>query len=214
MFIELLDLLRCINSHEDTWLVASFKTVSNRFVMEGTLGCPVCHAEYPIANGVADFTVVGESVHQLVDDSPRSEGREELATRTAAFLDATEPGATLVLGGSWADAAQDVSVMTETRILALNPGKRVEESESVALLRVGSKIPLAASSVLGVALDLTFPPQIISSAVRVVRPGGRIIGPTAVDAPADLMVLARDERYWIAQKPPAMVSLRRSGKFQ
>lgn len=212
MFIELLDLLRCINSHEDTWLVASFKSVSNRFVIDGTLGCPVCHAEYPIAKGIAYFTVAGESTHQLIDDSPRSEGREELATRTAAFLDATEPGATLVLGGSWTEAAQDVSVMTETRVLALNPGKPVEESETVALLRVGREIPLAASSVLGVALDASFAPEIVSSALRVVRPGGRIIGPVTIDAPADLLVLARDERYWVAEKPPAMVSLRRSGK--
>ena len=50
MFIELLDLLRCTNAHEDTWLVASFKTVSNRFVMDGTLGCPTCSAKYSITS--------------------------------------------------------------------------------------------------------------------------------------------------------------------
>jgi len=37
----MIDLLRCINAHEDTWLVASFREVTNRIVTEGTLGCPI-----------------------------------------------------------------------------------------------------------------------------------------------------------------------------
>jgi hypothetical protein len=116
----------------------------------------------------------------------------------------------VVLGGSWAEAAQELSVMTETRVLALNPSKQVEESESVGLLCVSDEIPLAPASVLGVALDPSFPTKIISSALKVVRPGGRIVGPATIDAPADLAVLARDERYWVAEKPAEMVSLRRS----
>ena len=209
MFIEILDLLRCINPHEDTWLVASLKAVSNRFVLDATLGCPVCHAEYPIRRGIADFRVGGEIVHQPSYDSPPRESREELATRVGAFLNATEPGATLVLGGSWAEAAQELSVMTETRVLAVNPGKRVEESESVGLLRVSREIPLAPASVLGAAFDASFSTETISSAMKVVRPGGRIVGPAAIDPPSDLAILARDEDYWVAEKPAEMISLRR-----
>ena len=109
MFIELLDLLRCINAHEETWLVASLKAISNRFVLDGTLGCPVCHAEYPIRKGVADFSRADQMGRQSFDNHPQGEKREELATRVGAFLNATEPGATLVLGGSWAEAAQELS---------------------------------------------------------------------------------------------------------
>jgi len=210
LFIEILDLLRCINPHEDTWLVASLKAVSNRFVLDATLGCPVCHAEYPIRRGIADFRVGGEIAHQPSDNSPSVKSREELATRIGAFLNATEPGATLVLGGSWAEAAQDLSVMTETRILAVNPSRRVEESESVGLLKVSREIPLAAASVLGAAFDASFSAETISSAVKAVRPGGRIVGPVAVDAPRDLAILARDGDYWVAEKPAEMISLRRA----
>jgi hypothetical protein len=209
VFIEMLDLLRCVNAHEDTWLVASLKAISNRFVLDGTLGCPVCHAEYPIKKGIADFRIGGET-EQLPEQPVPRESREDLAMRIGAFLSATEPGATVVLGGSWAEAAQELSVMTETRVLALNPSKQVEESESVGLLCVSDEIPLAPASVLGVALDPSFPTKIISSALKVVRPGGRIVGPATIDAPADLAVLARDERYWVAEKPAEMVSLRRS----
>src|SRR6266566_5357014 len=204
----MLDLLRCVNAHEDTWLVASLKAISNRFVLDGTLGCPVCHAEYPIKKGIADFRIGGEA--ELTRQPVASVNREDLAMRIGAFVNATEPGATVVLGASWAEAAQELSVMTETRVLALNPGKRVEESESVGLLWVSHEIPLAPGSVLGVALDSSFPAKIISSALNVVRPGGRIVGPATIDVPTGLAVLARDERYWVGEKPAEMVSLRRS----
>ncbi len=210
MFIELLDLLRCINVHEETWLVASLKAISNRFVLDGTLGCPVCHAEYQIRKGIADFAQAGELARESREVSGPTGNREEVATRVGAFLNATEPGATLVLGGSWAEAAQELSVMTETRVLALNPSKRVEESETVGLLRVSHEIPLAPVSVIGVAFDASFPPEIISSALKVVRPGGRIVGPASIDTPSDLSVLARDESYWVAEKPAELISLRRS----
>ena len=207
----MLDLLRCVNPHEDTWLVASLKAISNRFVLDGTLGCPVCHAQYAIRNGVADFRQSGDAGHTLPEHFPLSFSRDELAVRMGAFLNATEPGATLVLGGSWAEAAQEVSVMTETRVLAVNPGRAVEESETVGLLRVSRDLPLAPGSVLGVAVDETISPEMISSALRALRPGGRLVGPMSIDPPLDLTVLARDERHWVAERAMEMVSLRRAG---
>ncbi|PYO75877.1 MAG: hypothetical protein DMD63_15835 [Gemmatimonadetes bacterium] len=209
MFIELLDLLRCINAHEETWLVTSFNSISNRFVLEGTLGCPTCSAEYRIIDGIGRF-----GTRPAASEVPRNpmsaREREDLATRAGAFLNVTQPGATVVLGGRWAEAAQELSVMTESRIFALNPAQHVEESESVGLLEVHRQIPLAASSVRGVAIDFSFPREILTSAIRVVRPGGRIVGPAAIEPPGDLTVIARDASYWVAEKPVEMISLRRS----
>jgi len=212
VFIELLDLLRCVNAHEETWLVASFKTVSNRFVLDGTLGCPTCSAKYPITTGVADFTAGAELPRRQAGRSAAPLEREELATRAGAFLNATEPGATVVLGGRWASAAQELSLITETRVLALNPESGVEESETVGLLLVGSEIPVAPGSVLGVALDASFPAGILASAVKAVRALGRIVGPIEIPPPPDLLVLARDENYWVAEKAPEMIKLSRAGR--
>ena len=212
MFIELLDLLRCTNQHEDTWLVASFKTVSNRFVVDGTLGCPTCSAKYSIASGIADFRTGAGSSRREPWLSLTTMEREHLATRAGAFLNVTEPGATVVMGGSWASAGQELSVMTEARVLALNPEKGVEESETVGLLRVGTEIPVAPGSVLGVALDSSFPAEILASAVKAVRPGGRIVGPTEIPPPSELLVLAHDENYWVAEKAPEVIKLSRAGR--
>lgn len=212
MFIELIDLLRCINAHDDTWLVASFKTVSNRFVLEGSLGCPSCSAQYPVRDGVADFSAGLELPSCEAERAAASHRREELATRAGAYLSATEPGATVVLGGVWAHAAKELSEMAEVRVLALNVTPEVVESSTVGLLQVGSAIPVQPGSVLGVALDAWFPAKIIESAVRAVRPGGRIVGPVGMSSPPELSVLAHDDHYWVAQKAPAVVKLSRASR--
>lgn len=210
MFIELIDLLRCINQHEDTWLVASFRMVSNRFVLEGSLGCPSCSEQYPIHEGIADFSAGAAVPACEAERAAANHKREELATRAGAYLDVTEPGATIALGGVWAYAAQELGDIAEVRVLTLNAPAEVRESHTVGLLRVGSEVPLAAGSLLGVALDAWFPANILPSAVRALRPGGRIAGPASIPAPPELAVLAYDDNYWVAQKAPEVVTLSRA----
>ena len=212
MFIELIDLLRCINAHEDTWLVASFRTVSNRFVLEASLGCPACSAQYSISGGIADFTAGMTLQSCEAERAAASHSREELATRAGAFLAATEPGATIVLGGAWAYAAQELSEMAETRVIAVNASDEVKESATVGLVRVGSEIPVAPGSVLGVAFDAWFPAKIVDSAVTAVRPGGRIVGPAVIPPPSGLAVLAHDDAYWVALKAPEVIKLSRANR--
>jgi hypothetical protein len=212
VFIELIDLLRCVNAHEDTWLVASFREVTDRFVLEGTLGCPVCSAEYEISRGVADFTG-GESIAECdAERAAVSHRREELATRAGAYLDATQPGATIVLGGLWSYAAEGLAEMADVRVIALNAPREVVESERVALVRIATHIPLASNSGHGVALDAWFHKASVGEALRVARPGGRIVGPAAFEPPTNAVVLARDDNYWVAEKTPEMISLRRSAQ--
>ena len=207
----MIDLLRCVNEHEETWLVASFSEVTNRIVMEGTLGCPICSAQYEIKKGVVDFTG-GRSLAERDDDRARvNHRREELATRAGAYLDATEAGVTIVLGGLWAYAAEQLAQMADSRIIALNAPDEVKESERVGLVRIADRIPLAVSSVQGVALDAWFLRASIGEAVRVTRAAGRIVGPTSFAPPGDLVVLAHDDNYWVAEKMPEMISLKRAG---
>jgi uncharacterized protein YbaR (Trm112 family) len=212
VFIELIDLLRCINAHEDTWLVASFETVSNRFVLEASLGCPSCSARYRIHDGVADFSVGVLLPSCEAERASEGHRREELATRAGAYLEATEPGATIVLGGLWGYAAQELSEMAEVRVFALNAPDEVKESPTVGLVRVGSEIPVAPGSVLGVALDAWFPAKIVDAAVRAVRPGGRIVGPSVIPPPPELSVIAHDDKYWVAQKAPEVIGLSRASR--
>jgi uncharacterized protein YbaR (Trm112 family) len=190
--IEMIDLLRCVNAHEDTWLVASFREIANRIVVQGTLGCPVCGAQYEITDGVVDFTR-GESITEYeAERAVASHRREELATRAGAYLDATQPGATIVLGGLWAYAAEDLANMADVRVIALD-----------------APVPLAANSVHGIALDAWFRRAAVDEATRVTRPLSRIVGPTLLPPPDAAVVLAHDEQYWVAEKAAEMISLKR-----
>jgi uncharacterized protein YbaR (Trm112 family) len=210
VFIELLDLLRCVRPHEETPLVASFRTVSHRFVKEGTLGCPACGAKYEITGGIADFSL-GESVQSCEEQrAASSHRREELATRAGAYLDATRPGGIFVLGGLWAYAAQDLAEMADVRVIAINAPVGVAESERVGLANVGKTIPLASASVQGIALDEWFPNSIVESAMRAVAPMRRLVGPAAFAPPDELTVLAHDDHYWVAEKPGETIPLRRA----
>jgi len=205
----MIDLLRCINAHEDTWLVASFREVTNRIVTVGTLGCPMCGAEYEITNGVVDFTR-GENIAEYEAERAHvSHRREELATRAGAYLDTTQPGATIVLAGLWAYAAQELAEMADLRVIAVNAPRAVKESERVGLVRSAGPIPLASNSCHGVALDAWFNVATVDDAVRVAKPLGRIVGPTSLSA-STAVVLAHDEQYWVAEKAPEMIPLRRS----
>jgi|SRR2546423_5700950 len=209
----MIDLLRCVNEHEDTWLVASFREVTNRMVIEGTLGCPICSAEYEITGGVADFTL-GEPV-RTEDYQPGANGgagsdEQLLATKAGAYLDATQPGSTIVLGGVWANAAQQLAEMADVRVIALNAPSGVRESERVGLVLIGKRIPLATNSVHGVALDATFAVAALEAALRTVKPGGRVVGSASADAPSQSAIVARDETDWIAEKQMEVVPLRRA----
>jgi len=206
----MIDSLRCVNDHAETWLVASFREIANRFVIEGTLGCPICSAEYQINNGVADFTLAARAPDRANERAAAEHSREELATRAGAFLDATQPGATIVLGGLWSLGAAELAEMADVRVIALNPPPGVYESEKVGVVWVARRIPLAQSSAHGVALDEWFDPEIVEAARRVVKQGGRVVGPASFPRPAETTVLAHDDAYWVAEKPVEMIPLQRA----
>ena len=70
MHIDIVDVLRCLTPHEDTWLVASIDSWSGRHILAGTLSCPVCHAVYTVSAGVADFS--GEQAGPAAKGASRS----------------------------------------------------------------------------------------------------------------------------------------------
>ncbi len=210
MFIELLELLRCTSDHAESSLVAAFSKVTNRFIDEATLGCPVCARKFQITNGVGQFG--GEPPVKPGARNWQLTEREELGTRIGAFLNATEAGSTVLLGGVWAAGAQNLSEMVDLRVFALNPPPGVTDSATVGLLAVAEKIPLAAGSCAGAALDDTFSPVLLPSILRMVRVGGRVVGPATISPPATVLVLAKDDSYWVAQKAPEVTPLRRASR--
>lgn len=197
MFIELIDVLRCPNAHEESWLVLASGRIDGRDAMEGVLGCPICAAEYPITDGVARF-VAGSPSTAVAE--PAS---EEDALRLAALLDLASPRGYAILTGTLGDTALGLRALTDVQLLLVNPPPNLEMGSGLSGLTMGSDwtaLPLAPSSARAVALEDSTSASQLLAALRVVRPSGRVLAPCALALPDGVAELARDSRQWLAER--------------
>ena len=197
MHSEIVDTLRCLGAHEESWLVAAADVTEDRHIMRGTLGCPTCHARYPIEGGIADFTG-GRPRHVGVEpNGPSLE--EDDAVKLAAMLDLTDPGGYVLLLGRWARLASALREIVPVMVIVANAPSGVVMGGGVSGLRITDRIPLAASSARGVAIDAAGT-ALAASAIAAVRSGGRVVGETTLELPADVELLARDARHWVGTR--------------
>jgi len=196
MLIPLVDMLRCVRPHEDTWLVASIDRAQERDILEGTLGCPTCLAEYPIHDGIVvfDSTVVRPAFRQPSESD---------VVRLAAALDLVDPRMTAVLHGSWGAYAPMLRGLSPVPLLLVNPPDGIASGDGISIVLAASG-PIASASVNAVALDPAADRAMIASLVRAVRGGGRIAGSVAMALPADLVEITRDHELWVARVDAAM----------
>jgi hypothetical protein len=216
MHLDLIDALRCVRPHEDTWLVAAAAEITGRRLVRGTLGCPVCHAEYPVRDGVAFFdpALPDAAPADAAPAHPAARADEDEVMRLAALLALTAPGGTIVLGGAWDACAEALLDLVETRALLAEPARRPSLRDELGPVRGAAVVPLAGGAARGVALDsATATPARLASAVHVLRAGGRLVAPVDAPLPSGVRELARDARHWVAERegaPGPLVSLRRA----
>lgn len=208
MFIELVDVLRCPNPHAETWLVLSADAMDGRDVMSGTLGCPVCQAEFLIVDGIARF-----------GDASRPRAMAELpdeneALRLAALLDLTDSRGYAILVGEMGRHAPLLRSMTDVQLMLVDPPTTVAMGFGLSGLTTPASgaLPLAAGSTRGIALEENSAPALLVSSLTLLAPGGRLLAPVRLLVPDGLIELARDDRQWLAARETAasgMVGLSR-----
>jgi hypothetical protein len=204
MFIELVDALRCPRPHEESWLVASATRMEARHIVDGTIGCPVCMAEYPVRDGVVDFR---REAAPAITDVMDSSG--ELAMRTAALLDLTDAAGFAVLAGAWGGIAEELSRIVETPLVVVDPPNDVVGMPGISVIRCDDALPIASGAARALALEGGSEAR-IRSAVSTVKARGRIVGATTLEVPAGTKELARDDRMWVAERdviPSPLVTL-------
>lgn len=210
MFIELVDALRCPRPHEESWLVLAATRLEARHVQEGTLGCPVCHAQYPIRDGIVDL-------RPLADARPAARERDAeedaaLVQRVpaldlAAMLNLADASGFAVLVGEWgrhAHALLDLEPVPP--LLLVNPPAGVRIVPGLSGVEAGGALPLADGAARAVAIDGAEPTQVASGA-QVTRAGGRIVAPARAGVPQGVRELARDEYVWVGEREPPAASL-------
>jgi uncharacterized protein YbaR (Trm112 family) len=207
VLIELVDDLRCPRAHDETWLVASAVRTEGRDILEGTLGCPICYAEYPIREGAVFFDDVERNAGE-----PAPVRDSGLAMRLAALLDLSDPRGFGVFCGVYAPLASVLRGLVPPHLIALNPTPLVTMGEGISTLIIREGIPLAGATCRGVALDAAHADAAhVEAAVRVLQPRGRLVAPATTPLPPGVSEMARDDQFWVAERsagPPRLVTLR------
>lgn len=198
MHLDLIDILRCPLPHEASWLVAAVARVEGRRMLEGTLGCPVCGAEYPVRDGVAGFSGEPDVRHAPPLAAPVDEAR---VLRAAALLGLGASRRVVMLSGEACDVAPALGALPPVHVIAIDPTHALPGAAHVSVLALGARIPLAAASLHGAQLDVAAVRRWGTDAVvPLLGPRGRLIAPADAPVPAALTLLARDEREWVAER--------------
>lgn len=205
MFVELLEALRCPRPHAETALVVAAGRMVDRHILDGTLGCPECGAEFEISNGITQFEIPARSSAEASPDTA-------LGLRVAAFLELTDAKGFAILCGAWGAQLDPVQRVSDTPLVLVNPPARYGGEPAAVILC--NAIPLAALSARAAALDGDMSQAQIASAVGAVRSGGRLIGPASMPLPSGVNEVARDDALWVGEKPGALrfVELKKSGQ--
>ena len=210
MFVELIESLRCPNEHEESPLIAQAAKTENRRIHTGTLGCPVCHTEFPIRDWVAWF---GEIPAMAGFEVPS----QEIAMRVAAFLELTDARGFALLCGRWGVHAELIGLIAETPLVVVNHSIATPIQHTAGGIR-GKTIPFAFGSARALAIAETSTKEIIASGVRALKAGGRVLAPATIPVPDGVTEIVRDDKEWVGEKTaepesaPRLVSLVRGGK--
>jgi uncharacterized protein YbaR (Trm112 family) len=213
VLVDLVDDLRCPRPHEETWLVASAERTEGRHITQGTLGCPICRAEYPIRDGVVWFAQPPRSVGTT--RGQRASPAPDDALRMAALLDLSDAQGFALLTGSWARLAPLLRDVAPPHLILINPTPFVPGGGGISVLAIQVGIPLAVGTCRGIALDGAHADAAhLEAAVPVLRPRGRLVAPVTMPLPSGVTELARDDQLWVAERaaaPPRLVTLQGRG---
>jgi uncharacterized protein YbaR (Trm112 family) len=199
MHVELVDLFRCLAPHDDSWLVAAAHETRHRVIIHGVLGCPICGAEYPIVDGVADFRTETDSKTEK-DHGSTSQPDDAETFRLAAQLDLGTPGKTVALIGYGIHDARALQQLVPMRVVLVNtPIESFDaDGEPIARITCGNVLPVAPASLDGVAVREGY--ALPANVVDVLRANGRLVAPRHLEVPAGVNELARDDREWVAAR--------------
>jgi len=190
MFIELTDLLRCPNPHDESFLVLLPDKMDGRSVRTGQLGCPVCGRTFQLVDGV--FDAGGEPANSRENTGLSAEN-------VSVLIGLSGPGGYVALVGPVASLWEEVAALNPgVALTAVNPPRQVTDSTAVSVVR-GGMIPLKSRTLRGVVLGKPYAddPVWIRDAARLVLPGLRVVG-EGDQPPEDLIdVMASAGGVWV-----------------
>jgi len=206
--IELTEMLRCPEPHEEGFLVLSTGEMLGRMVRSGVLACPTCGREYRIVKGVATFSGGGKRDARSVDSGaathPASRISHPVEPQTLqALLDLSGPGGYVLLLGSAAQHAVGLAgLLGGIHFVGVNAPDDVEELPMLSLLACEPMIPLRHTVVRAAVVGSDrLDAEWVAEARRVLLPGRRlVIESEQVAAPAGLTRLALGHGLFVGER--------------
>jgi len=197
--IELTEMLRCPEPHEEGFLVLSTGEMLGRMVRSGILGCPKCGREYPIVRGVAHFSGPSVAPSGTAPRSPLPVDTETLQ----ALLDLSGPGGYVVLLGVAARHAVGLAgLMGGIHFVGVSAPDDMEELAVLSLLACETMIPLRQTVARAVVVGSDrVGAEWLVEARRVLLPGRRlVIESEQVAAPVGLTRLALGHGLFVGER--------------
>lgn len=196
MFVELAEHLRCLEDHENTFLVVMPTRMDGRTIVEGMIGCPVCTREYRIVDGVARFDGAETPPVLSFASVPVD------AAAVQAFIDLSGPGGVVILVGSAARLGADLAKLVEgVHIVACNPPPDVPLLERMSLFRSAARLPFRSSMARAVVVGEEHVSDTwTEEAVRVLLRGLRLVLFRVGAAPASITQLAVGPGVFVGEK--------------
>lgn len=198
MHIDLTEMLRCPEPHEEGFLVMSTGEMRGRMVRSGVLGCPVCGREYAILKGVVNFSGSGER-GVVPGGAAESAAPETLQ----ALLDLSGPGGYVVLLGSAARHAVGLAgLMGGIHFIGIDAPPDVEELPVLSLVACDTMIPLRRTMARAVVVGRDrAEPAWLAEAHRILLPGRRlVVERDDVTPPAGLTQVASGQGLLVAER--------------
>jgi len=199
-------------------LVASADTIANRYVSEGLLGCPECHAEYEIRGGVTHFgaeklALSAIELPSAVASSDETGDHSPAAMRLAAQLGLSAGRSVFALVGYDLTTVTAMRDIVPARVLLLNPSQLdatafpTEGLRSASLVApvgiamYGEILPLVPAKFDGIAVHAAHAsPRLLAQAVNALRTGARLVADANTLLPTGVRELVRDEHVWVAER--------------
>ncbi len=190
MHIELTDLLRCPQGHDEAFLVLLPDRMDGRRVVAGHLGCPICNWSTAWDDGIPVF-----------GEAEPSTGRPPFgAGDVLTMLGIEGPGGWLVFEGRTGVLAEEMTErLPDVRCVAINPPPSVTTSDTVSVLR-SAVWPIKQHSARGIVLGLASTIDQFA-ALGSALPGLRIVGEgTPPELGATHELLANTDDLWVVRQ--------------
>ncbi len=199
MLIELAEYLKCGNDHPEAPLVIATGAMKERAIVFGTIGCPVCKAEYTIVNRIARF---GSPAESPPPPPPPSLEPSADVEAVQALLGLTSPGGYVVLLGSAGMLAAGLTgVMENVHFVGVNPPEQLEPMSYMSLLRGAKYVPLRSAMARGVVVGAEHAAAPwLDEASRVLLKGQRLVVLREGIEPSGLTKMMSAAGLWAGEK--------------